>query len=159
MKILIHPNPILRKKSEPYTGNFDNELRKFVKEMFELMKKDKGIGLAAPQLSRSERIITIKIDNKKYTLINPEIIRKSKEQVETNEGCLSVPKTWGKVIRAAKVKVRAKNQFGKKISVKAERLLSVVIQHEIDHLNGILFIDRADPETIRHEEPKTAQKI
>ncbi len=159
MKIITKPNPVLKKISQPYEGKFDEELQKLIQRMFQIMKKNQGIGLAAPQIGKNLQIAVIEVNKKKYVLINPKIIRKSQEQVETDEGCLSVPKIWGKVKRSSQVKVRAKNQFGKKISLKAEGLLAVVIQHEIDHLNGILFIDRADPKTIRREEPKTAQKI
>ncbi|MFH1749491.1 MAG: peptide deformylase [bacterium] len=159
MKILINPNSILRKKSVKYTGKFDGDLQKYISEMFKIIKTNKGIGLAAPQIGRNEKIIIARLNKKNYTLINPKIIRKSSDLIECEEGCLSVPKTWGKVQRASKVKVRARNQFGKKVSIKAEGLLSVVFQHEIDHLSGILFIDKADPKTLKHTEPKNDQKL
>ncbi len=159
MKILTNPNPILRKKSVDYTGKFDINLQKFISEMFKIMKLNKGIGLAAPQVGKNQNIIVARVDSKNYTLINPKIIRKSSNLIEYEEGCLSVPKTWGKVQRSNQVKVRSYNQFGKKISVKAKGLLSVVFQHEIDHLDGILFIDKADPKSINNTEPKNDQKI
>ncbi|MFC1656467.1 peptide deformylase [Patescibacteria group bacterium] len=159
MKILTNPNPVLRKKSVKYNGKFDIGLQKIISQMFEIMKANKGIGLAAPQIGKSQRIIVARVNNKNYNLINPEIIRKSPDLIECEEGCLSVPKTWGKVQRSNNIKVRAYNQFGKKVSIKAENLLSVVLQHEIDHLNGILFIDKVDTKTIKHTEPKNDQQI
>ena len=159
MKILTNPNPILRKPSTSYAGNFDNDLQTLIQEMFEIMQKNKGIGLSAPQIGINEQLMVMQVNKEKHVLINPEITRKSLDLIEVEEGCLSVPKTWGKVKRAARIKIKARNQFGKKISLKAENLLAVVVQHEIDHLNGILFIDRANPKTIKHEESKSSKKI
>lgn len=158
MKIITLPNPQLREPSKVYGGKFDLELQKYISSMFQEMKNSKGIGLASPQVGRNVRIITIELKDRKYAMINPKIIKRSQDKIEVEEGCLSVPNTWGKVIRDDKIKVIFKNQFGKKISLKAEDLLSAVIQHEIDHLDGILFIDRADPKTITHKEPSSKTK-
>ena len=125
---------------------FDAPLKQLVEEMFESMYAAQGIGLAAPQISISQRITVIDVSFKKnpkekIVLINPEIVERRGKQVE-EEGCLSLPEIREKVQRAAWVKVRAQDANGEWFELEGEELLARAIQHEIDHLDGVLFIDR-----------------
>jgi peptide deformylase len=144
-EVVKYPDPVLAKRGEPVTV-FDAALRKLVAEMFESMYAAQGIGLAAPQISISQRITVIDVSFKKnpeekLVLINPEVVSKEGKQVE-EEGCLSLPDIREKVQRAAKVKVKAQNERGEWFEVEGEELLARALQHEIDHLDGVLFIDR-----------------
>jgi peptide deformylase len=107
------------------------------------MENSKGVGLAAPQINVSLRVIVYEVDNKFYAFINPEIIKCFKETSSIEEGCLSLPNIYGEVERPEKIILKATNSEGKKIKLKAFGLLARAIQHEIDHLDGILFIDKA----------------
>ncbi len=143
--IVKFPDPILQQPAEPVTM-FDAELRKLVDDMFISMYDAQGIGLAAPQIGISKRLTVIDVSfqkdpKQKIVLINPEIVEKSGKQVE-EEGCLSLPEIRDRVVRAAQVKVRAQNAEGKMVEVDGTELLSRALQHEIDHLDGILFIFR-----------------
>ena len=144
-EVVKWPDPVLAKPAEPVTV-FDANLKKLVEEMFESMYAAQGIGLAAPQISISQRLTVIDVSFKKnpeekLALINPEIIDRRGKQVE-EEGCLSLPEIREKVQRAEWVKVRAQDVTGKWFEVEGEELLARAMQHEIDHLDGILFIDR-----------------
>jgi peptide deformylase len=143
--VIKYPDPILMKKGEPVT-EFTPELAQFVDEMFDSMYAAEGIGLAAPQISISKQITVIDISFKerpedKLVLINPEVIDRRGKQVE-EEGCLSLPEIHEKVQRDAWVKVRAQNVKGETFEVEGTELLARAMLHEIDHLHGILFIDR-----------------
>ncbi|NMB92134.1 MAG: peptide deformylase, partial [Parcubacteria group bacterium] len=143
MEILTgEKNPLLRQKSKP-VEHFTKEVRDLISQMKIIMEKSNGVGLAAPQIGIPLRVITCEIDDKFYAFINPEIIKTSGKNISMEEGCLSLPDTYGEVIRPEKIAFRALNADGKKIKIKAFGLLSRVIQHEIDHLDGILFIDKA----------------
>lgn len=144
-EIVKYPDPVLAKRGEPVTL-FDDKLKTLVEEMFESMYAAQGIGLAAPQIGLSQRLTVIDISFKKdpeakIVLINPEIIDREGQQYE-EEGCLSLPEIRDKVKRAAKVKVRAQNTDGEWFEIEGEELLARAFQHEIDHLDGVLFIDR-----------------
>jgi len=150
MDIITEKNPILRQKASEVDLNQINpkDLIKLIKEMKKTMIKANGIGLAAPQIGKSLRIFVIaeNILDKNYyptTFINPEIKNQSKETILMEEGCLSVPGIYGIVERPKKIKVKAFNELGYKIEFTADLLLARVIQHEYDHLEGILFIDKA----------------
>ena len=139
------PDPVLAKKGAAVTA-FDERLGTLVDEMFASMYEAQGIGLAAPQIGISERITVIDVSfNKnpedKIALINPEIVEMTGKQTE-EEGCLSLPDIREKVQRAAWVKVRAQDVKGDWFEVEGEELLARALQHEIDHLDGVLFIDR-----------------
>ncbi|MGB9028632.1 MAG: peptide deformylase [Acidobacteriaceae bacterium] len=141
-EIVTYPDPILQRPTEKVT-EFDKELRTLAADMFESMYKAIGIGLAAPQIGVSKRITVIDLSNQKnpeekIVLVNPEIIHKEGKQV-SEEGCLSLPDIRDKVSRAAKVKVRAQDLEGKTIELEGTELLARAFQHEIDHLDGILF--------------------
>ena len=142
LPILHYPDKRLRTIAKE-VSKVDDETRLLVKNMFETMYDAPGIGLAATQVNHHERIIVIDITNDKSNpicLINPEIIEKDGE-IEWEEGCLSVPKYYESVKRANKIRVRALNEMGETYEIEADELLSVCIQHEMDHLNGILFVD------------------
>src|SRR5215469_15373613 len=143
-EIVKYPDPILSKRGEPVTV-FDDKLKTLVEEMFESMYAAQGIGLAAPQIGISRRLTVIDVSFKKdpegkIVLINPEIVDREGKQYE-EEGCLSLPEIREKVRRAAKVKVRAQDVEGNWFESEGEELLARAFQHEIDHLDGILFID------------------
>ena len=144
-EVVKYPDPVLAKPGEKVTV-FDAKLKQLVAEMFDSMYAAQGIGLAAPQIAISQRITVIDISFKKnpeerIVLINPEVIDRRGRQVE-EEGCLSLPEIREKVVRSEWVRVRAQNEEGKEIEVEGEELLARAMQHEIDHLDGILFIDR-----------------
>lgn len=143
--IVKYPDPILQRPTEKI-ADFNEELRTLAGDMFESMYKAQGIGLAAPQIGVSRRITVIDLSNKenpddKIVLVNPEIIHKEGRQV-AEEGCLSLPDVREKVSRAAKVKVRAQNLQGEWFELEGTELLARAFQHEIDHLDGILFLWR-----------------
>lgn len=145
LKIVKYPEPVLSQPGEPVT-EFDAELMKLVDDMFETMYSNQGIGLAAPQVAVSKRVTVIDLSQgkdpaQKLVLINPEIIFREGKQYE-EEGCLSFPDIREKVVRAAKVSVRAQDLKGKWFEMDGEELLSRAFQHEIDHLDGMLFIFR-----------------
>lgn len=144
-QIVIEPDPILRKKSTSLE-QVDDSLRKLLDDMLETMYSAPGIGLAAVQIGILKRLIVIdtsKEKNKKEPLflINPEIIYKSKTTSIYEEGCLSLPGHFAEIERPAECHVKFIDYNGKKKEIKADGLLSTCIQHEVDHLNGILFID------------------
>jgi peptide deformylase len=144
-EIVKYPDPVLAKRGEDVT-EFGEDLKTLVEEMFESMYAAHGIGLAAPQIGLSKRLTVIDVSFKKVpadklVLINPEIVEREGKQFE-EEGCLSLPEIREKVNRAAKVKVRAQNVEGEWFEVEGEELLARALQHEIDHLDGVLFIDR-----------------
>lgn len=144
-EIVKYPDPILQRPTEKI-AEFNDELRTLAADMFESMYKAQGIGLAAPQIGVNKRITVIDLSNKqnpdeKLVLVNPQIVHKEGRQVET-EGCLSLPDIHEKVTRAAKVKVKAQDLDGKAIELEGTELLARCFQHEIDHLDGILFLWR-----------------
>ena len=144
-KIVIEPDPILREKSVPLE-KVDNELRKLLDDMLETMYAAPGIGLAAVQVGILKRLIVIDISKDKEKkkplfLINPEIISRSKKTSTYEEGCLSLPGHFAEIERPAECQIKFINYEGKEKELKADGLLATCIQHEIDHLDGILFID------------------
>ena len=145
LKIVKYPEPVLSQPGEPVT-EFDAKLKKLVDDMFETMYASQGIGLAAPQVAVSKRVTIIDLSQgkdpeQKLVLVNPEITFREGKQYE-EEGCLSFPEIREKVQRAAKVKIRAQDLKGKWFEMDGEELLSRAFQHEIDHLDGMLFIFR-----------------
>ena len=145
LTIVKYPEPVLEQPGEPVT-EFNAELRKLVADMFETTYASQGIGLAAPQVGVSKRITVIDLSmgkdpKQKLVLINPEIIVSECRQYE-EEGCLSFPDIREKVVRAAKVRIRAQDANGKWFELDGEELLARAFQHEIDHLDGILFLFR-----------------
>lgn len=145
LEILTYPNPILRKKTEPVTI-FNDELKILVKNMADTMYEAPGIGLAAPQVGKSLRLVVIDVtpkeeENKLIVLANPEICDGEGSLVD-EEGCLSLPELTENVKRFARIRVKAQNINGEPIEFEAEDWFARVIQHEVDHLQGILFLDK-----------------
>ncbi|MDP1716198.1 MAG: peptide deformylase [Anaerolineales bacterium] len=156
-QIVNLPEPILRRKAKP-VKKFDKDLQTLIDDMIETMREAPGVGLAAPQINVSQQLAVVEYaegededDNedappkpkKLYVLINPEIIKVSEEKVIGVEGCLSVPSLLGEVERYESVQVKALNRHGNIVKLKAEGWTARIFQHEIDHLNGVLFTDRA----------------
>jgi peptide deformylase len=150
-EIVAVPEPVLRRKARQVT-KFDDQLQTLVDDMVETMRAAPGVGLAAPQVNISERVIVVEYPvneddeeakPKLFVLVNPEIIKSSEETVNGIEGCLSVPELVGEVERAVEVTVKGQNRRGQPMRVKAKGWLARIFQHEIDHLNGIVFTDRS----------------
>ena len=142
LDILKYPDKRLRTLAKP-VETVNTEIKQQIKDMFETMYDAPGIGLAATQVNFHQRIIVIDVSdecNQPLCLINPEIIEKNGE-IEWEEGCLSVPNYYESVKRANEIKVSALNQLGQSVKIDANEMLAVCIQHEMDHLNGILFVD------------------
>jgi peptide deformylase len=142
LQILEFPDPRLRIRAQPVT-QVDASLRELVDDMFETMYAAPGIGLAATQVNVAKRLLVLDISEKRdqpLVLINPDVVAREGVE-ETEEGCLSVPGVYDKVTRAEKIRVRALDRDGKPLDFAADGLLAVCIQHEIDHLDGKLFVD------------------
>ena len=140
--ILVFPHPNLRKKAAP-VDVFDDELRTLVSDMFETMYDAPGIGLAATQIDVHQRVIVIDVSEDKsepMVFINPELLEEEGKNVH-EEGCLSVPGFYESVERPEKIRVKAFDEHGKEYELEAEGLLATCVQHEIDHLNGKVFVD------------------
>jgi peptide deformylase len=163
-KIITSENPILRQKAKK-VHRFEPSLQKLVDDMFETMHAAHGVGLAAPQIAQSIRVLVAEYDDPeteahyKVALFNPEIIKAEGEEIGS-EGCLSIPGYVGENIRrAAKVQVKAQDVKGRAIKINAEGWWARILQHEIDHLNGILFLDRLDsPEDLREAQPEEIEE-
>ncbi len=153
-KIRLDEDPLLRKISREVEVVDDN-IKQLISDMFDTMTLNKGVGLAAPQVGILRRVIVIDLSDdkktEKYAFVNPVIVEQSGEQC-TNEGCLSFPNLYGMVKRPMNITVQALNEKGEKIELKAEGLLAQAIAHEIDHLNGILFIDLVEKDSTWMEE-------
>lgn len=156
-QIVQLPEPILRKKAKPVT-KFDKDLQILIDDMFETMREAPGVGLAAPQINLPMQLAVVEYaededeeqeegapppKKKQYVLINPEIVKTSEEKVMGIEGCLSIPGLVGEVERHEVIQVKALNRHGKPVKLKVDGWMARIFQHEIDHLNGVLFTDRA----------------
>lgn len=146
--ILVYPDPFLSTKASP-VSRVDDKVRALVHDLFETMRAAKGVGLAATQIGVGKRVIVVDIspvekDAAPLAVVNPEIVQRS-GWVEGPEGCLSIPGVEGNVVRSESVLVRGTDENGSPLAVHAAGLLSRALQHEIDHLDGILFIDRLSP--------------
>lgn len=147
LEIIKLDNELLRQVSEP-VKEVNDEIRTLISEMFETMDAAEGVGLAAPQVGKLLRLFVLQADDGiRRAFINPQIIATSAETCEYEEGCLSIPKAYEKIIRPAKVTVQALNENGKPFTLEADGFLARIIQHEYDHLDGFLYIDRGDEET------------
>lgn len=143
LEIIIHPNPILRKKSQKVTSILSDELQKLIPQMIETMKAKNGVGLAAPQIGQNIRLLVVSHKDQDLVVINPKILKKSLLKEWDEEGCLSIPHRYGQVKRHKSITIKYLNESGQEQTLKANGLLARIIQHEIDHLDGILFIDKA----------------
>jgi len=149
-KIITSENPILRQKAKK-VHRFDPSISKLIDDMFETMHAARGVGLAAPQIALSIRVFVAEFEDRKVAMVNPEIIKAEGEELGT-EGCLSIPGYVGDNIRrATNVVVKGQDARGKPIKVRADGWFARILQHEIDHLDGILFLDRLDRPEDLHE--------
>jgi peptide deformylase len=150
--ILVVGNPVLHQKAKR-VSQVDRGIQRLIDDMIETMRAAPGVGLAGPQVGLPLRLAVIEVDDKVTVIINPEITKRSGE-LELDEGCLSVPGFWGTVTRAEKVTVKAKDRHGKDVRLTAEGLLAQALQHEIDHLDGTLYVDRMDSlDKLKRSEP------
>lgn len=149
MEIVLYPDPVLRRKALEIQ-DFGEKWAELGKEMLDLMYRTQGVGLAAPQVGISQRLLVLNPSGKQdepdseLILLNPEIVSKKGKEWDS-EGCLSFPGISGEVQRAIKIRVRGHSPLGEELEIGAEDFLARVIQHEMDHLNGIVFIDRFSP--------------
>ncbi len=151
-EIIFTPDPVLRRKARKIT-NFDQDLQVLIDDMIETMRAAPGVGLAAPQVGISERLVVIeygeeddedeKAPKKLFAIVNPEIVQAAEETELATEACLSIPRMMGDVERSLQITVKGYNRHGKPVKVKVRGWLARIFQHEIDHLEGILFTDRA----------------
>jgi peptide deformylase len=147
MKIITLGDELLRQKTVKIE-KIDKEIEDIAKEMLEIIKRDKGIGLAGPQIGFMKRIFVVHVEgDEERVFINPSILETSHETAKFEEGCLSVPGVYANVIRSESIKVQAWNEKGRPFTLESGGLLARVIQHEYDHLNGILFIDHIPEKT------------
>ena len=141
-------DPVLRTKAEVVT-TFDKELRTLVRDLIETMQDAPGVGLAAPQIGVSLRVFTYDVDEVVSHLVNPVLHFPTDEQMDGDEGCLSIPGLTFDCRRMAEVVAHGQNEYGDPVTVEGRDLLARCVQHETDHLDGVLFVDRLDPETKR----------
>lgn len=146
MKVLHTPDKELRVISTPVALDraTSEDIKALIEDLKVTMKKENGIGIAAPQVGIHERVIIVDMKGKPTAFINPELSDKSFKLVDSEEGCLSVPGKWGTVKRHRSVQVKALDANGHEVAFKAVGLEAIIFQHEIDHLDGVLFIDRAE---------------
>jgi len=149
LPILIAPSQFLKTRARPVNPADSDAVRELIPRMFATMYQAPGIGLAAPQIHQGLRVIVIDLmpDDKKQplALVNPEIVAVSEERATREEGCLSLPGQYADVTRPARVKIRYLDETGAKREIEGEGLLSACLQHEIDHLDGVLFVDHLSP--------------
>lgn len=163
-KIYTFSEKVLRQEAET-VDRFDDDLKLLISDMVDTMREAPGVGLAAPQIGVSKRVIVVEFGHEEdesipkqlYAVVNPEIVRLSEETISGIEGCLSVPGFIGEVDRARIVTVKGQDSEGKPITIRAEGWLARIFQHEIDHVNGILYTDRA--ENIWKPEPEEMDSI
>jgi len=150
-------NRILRGKAKR-VGRIDGYVRRLIDDMVETMREAPGVGLAAPQVGVPLRVIVVEYENEQYSLVNPEIVKRSGE-VTDEEGCLSAPHWQGPVSRATSLVVKGRDREGKEVRIKAEGWLARIFQHEVDHLEGLLFLDHVeDKSKIHWVEPEEEKK-
>lgn len=148
LEILKYPNPILRQNSLEIKDPTDPKIKQLIADMTSALRAHDGLGLAAPQVGQNLRLCIAEVENEFFVLINPEIKNHSGKEIGMEEGCLSFPGKYLPVTRSEKVKVKALDTNGKKQVIRAKGLLARVLQHEIDHLNGILLVDRASEDPL-----------
>jgi len=155
--IRTFPDPVLRQKAKR-VRTIDKSIHKLIDDMFETMHAASGVGLAAPQVGIPLRVAVIGMpEQEAIVLVNPQVVRRNGERL-VNEGCLSVPGYTGQIKRAASVTIKGRDRNGKEIRIKADELLAQALEHEIDHLNGVLYIDRLESmDDLRKLEPEPLQ--
>ncbi|WP_303774455.1 peptide deformylase [Anaerolinea thermophila] len=166
--IVTVPDPVLRRKAKKIT-TFDKDLQVLIDDMIETMRAAPGVGLAAPQVGISQRLIVVEygegeeedenVPKKLYVVINPEIVEASPEMVTGVEGCLSIPRLIGEVERHERVVVKGLNRYGKPVKYKLSGWVARIFQHEIDHLDGVLYTDRATTVWVPKEEEEVEDNV
>lgn len=164
--IVTTPDPVLRRKARK-VREVGKDIQELIENMIETMRVAPGVGLAAPQVGVSERVIVVEYaegeeeeaPKKLFALVNPEITHVSEETVLGTEGCLSIPRLMGNVERFEKIQIKALNRMGKPVKIKAEGWLARIFQHEIDHLEGILYTDRAEKVWVLREEEEMVDNV
>ena len=153
LTVLQHPDKNLKTRSTEVAPEElrDENLQKLIDDMFETMRKENGVGLAAPQVGVNKRIIVVDDGTGEKAYLNPIIIRTSFRKADSEEGCLSVKGVWGIVRRYKSVKATAQDRDGKIVKINAHGLMAIILQHEIDHIDGTLFIDRVKEYTNRQQ--------
>jgi peptide deformylase len=167
LDIRVLGDPVLRKETVP-VERVDDDTRGLISDMFDTMYAAEGIGLAAPQVGRTERITVMDVEGQRLALINPQIIERE-GSIRGEEGCLSIPDVFGDVTRSSRVTVRALDEHGTQVELEGIELLARCMQHEIDHLHGKLFIDylsvlkrraaMAKWETLKEQYPEFVRKV
>jgi peptide deformylase len=158
-KILTLEKPVLRAKAKRVT-RFDAHLQRLVDDMWETLREAPGVGLAGPQIGESIRVLVAEYEDQQVAFVNPEIVKRSEELVLGTEGCLSIPGYVGDdVPRSAAVTVKGRDPKGKEIRVKAEGWYARILQHEIDHLDGILYIDLIPADKVRPVPPDEVDEV
>jgi len=158
LRIRTVPDPVLRQKARRIT-RIDPSVQRLVDDMVETLKQaEHGVGLAAPQVGKPLRVVVIQLpDEPLITLINPEIVKREGERI-VDEGCLSIPGYRGQVKRCVSVRVKGRDREGKEVRLKGDELLGQAIEHELDHLDGVLFTDRlVDPDNLERVAPADAE--
>ncbi len=147
-EIVRHPNPILRQKAQEVT-DFGRALQQLIDDMFDTLRYASGVGLAAPQVNVPLRVLVVEYAHdegappERYALVNPRLVYVSPETELGTEGCLSIPGVFGEVERARSIIIKGQDRYGEPVTIRAHGWLARIFQHEIDHLNGVLFIDKA----------------
>jgi peptide deformylase len=157
--ILTLEKPVLRAKAKRIT-RFDVHIQRLVDDMWETLREAPGVGLAAPQIGESRRVLVAEYEDQRVAIVNPEITKRSEDEVLGTEGCLSIPGYVGDdVPRAASISVKGRDPRGKEIRIKAEGWFARILQHEIDHLDGILYIDLIPKEKVRAVELDDVEEV
>jgi len=166
--IVTVPDQVLRRKARKIT-TFDKDLQVLIDDMIETMRAAPGVGLAAPQVGISQRLIVVEygegeeeddnVPRKLYVVINPEIVEASPEMVTGVEGCLSIPRMVGEVERHERIVVKGLNRYGKPVKYKLSGWVARIFQHEIDHLDGVLYTDRATSVWVPKEEEEVQDNV
>lgn len=158
MEVLRHPSPILKSRASEVDTSIDESLRELVRAMAETMYEENGVGLAAPQVGVDKRVIVFDVEDRLAALCNPVITESSEETAVDDEGCLSVPGVSVPVERPVRIVCTGQTIEGREITIEAEEFLARVLQHEIDHLDGIIILDRCDP-GVRKEIIRTYNEV
>lgn len=150
LPIVVAEHPVLRRRAKR-VSSIDHSIQQLIDDMTESMRAASGVGLAAPQIGVPLRVIVLQMpDEEPVVIINPEVVKRKGER-EVSEGCLSVPGYRGEIKRSLSITVKGRDRQGKEIRIKAEELLAQALEHELDHLNGVLFLDRLESEDKLHK--------
>lgn len=146
LEVRTFGDPVLKSRATP-VDKFDESLEQLAQDMLDTMRDHEGVGLAANQVGRLKRILVAALEDEEYVIVNPEIHESGDESEKDTEGCLSIPEIQVEVERPTQVTVSGQDQWGAPVRLEAEGLLARILQHEVDHLNGVLILDRTDRES------------